>query len=215
MYHVEIKHTLTSTTIKAAIIVISVVTLASHSNSAQNNYPHEPPASTAPQRELIAHLGMHDAKNVEYVKELSKTPYISVGLLISQLHTVSHPDRAITGDGNTDFNHLVWVIAALRYVTGGMDFCAPTGWKFAISGEEAKRSYWLHFANKDCVTFFAVWPSRDRYYIAPLDAQQSIIDTWHQWFATKGKMFTYRPLSNPEPDQWLEGVNRPTLITKG
>ncbi|MGA9854686.1 MAG: hypothetical protein WBR29_05350 [Gammaproteobacteria bacterium] len=209
MCHAEIKHTLISTTIKTTAIVIAVLFLVSQSVGAQSTGALTSPAS---QRALVVQLGMPGNKNLEDVKKLSRTPYTSVGLLISQLHTVAHPEMAITGYGSTDFNHLVWVIAALRYMTGGMDFCAPTRWKFASSGEDARRSYWLHFANKNCVTFFAVWPSRDRYYIAPLDAQYEIIDAWHRWFAEKGKVFTYKPLTNPDPGQWLEGVEKPIPI---
>jgi hypothetical protein len=93
-----------------------------------------------------------------------------------------------------------------------MDFCAPTGHEFGKSGQGAYRGYWLHFANKNCVTFFAVWPSRGQFFIAPVDAQQKIIEAWQQWYAKEGKDFNYEPLTNPQPSQWLEGVKKVVVI---
>lgn len=89
-----------------------------------------------------------------------------------------------------------------------MDLCAPTSHTFGKSGGETYRSYWLHFANKDCVTFFAVWPSRGRCYFAPLDVQKMIIRAWHEWYKRDAATFAYKPLANPQSWQWLEGVTK-------
>lgn len=161
---------------------------------------------------IVQRLGLPGNKDLADVRKLAETPSASVGLLVSQLHIVSNPQRTVVGYGSTDVNHLIWVIGALRYITGGMDFCAPTSHKFGKSGEEPYRSYWLHFANKSCVTFFAVWPSRGRDYFAPLDAQKTIIRAWQQWYAREGSRYYYKPLIDEQPWQWLEGVKKPVPV---
>jgi len=161
---------------------------------------------------MVQRLGLPGNRDLADVRKLAETPNASVGLLVSQLHTVSNPQRTVIGYGSADVNHLIWVIGALRYITGGMDFCAPTSHRFGKSGEEAYRSYWLHFANKSCVTFFAVWPSRGRNYFAPLDAQKTIIRAWQQWYAREGSRYDYKPLVKAQPSQWLEGVKKVVVI---
>ena len=95
------------------------------------------------------------------------------------------------------------MIRALRYLTGGMDFCAQSQHRFGNSEEEKNRKYWLTFAHKECLTFFALWPSRGRLYLAPLDAQKNIINQWQHWYATSGAEFKYKPLQDPPPEKWL------------
>lgn len=161
---------------------------------------------------MVQRLGLPGNRDLADVRKLAETPSASVGLLVSQLHTVRNPQRTVVGYGSTDVNHLIWVIGGLRYITGGMDFCAPTSHRFGKSGEEAYRSYWLHFANKNCVTFFAVWPSRGRDYFAPLDAQKTIIRAWQQWYAREGSRYDYKPLVKAQSWQWLEGVKKVVVI---
>lgn len=173
---------------------------------------HESSAQEAPLDKMVQRLGLPGHRDLADVRKLGETPSASVGLLVSQLHTVSNPQRTVVGYGSIGVNHLLWVIGALRYITGGMDFCAPTSHSFGKSGEEAYRSYWLHFANKSCVTFFAVWPPRGRDYFAPLDAQRTIIRAWQQWYAREGSRYDYRPLVKARPTEWLEGVKKVVVI---
>lgn len=209
MYHLEIKHTLTYTIIKYLTVTFIIFggALALTHARCRNNTIISPPI-----RKLVTRLGIPGNNDMEDVKRLSRTPYASAGELISQLHTIKDPDKTIVGYGSIRFNHLIWAIAALRYITGGMDFCASTKWKLASQNNESYRSYWLHFSDKNCVTFFSVWPSRDQYYVAPIDAQKQIIKAWKHWYIKKGKTFNYKPLVNPMPSQWLDGVEKPIYI---
>lgn len=86
-------------------------------------------------RKVVQHLGLPGNKNLADVRRLAETPHASVGLLVAEIHTVSNPQRTVVGYGSVDINHLIWVIAALRYMTGGMDLCAPTSHTFGKSGD--------------------------------------------------------------------------------
>lgn len=197
------------TTTSGLILALSL--LASAGQCASKPYQRATPQRSL--RETVRRLGLPGNDNFAGVSQLAETPRDSVGLLVQQLHTVSNPASAVVGDNDISVNHVLWAIRALRYITGGMGFCAPTSHRFGKSGKEAYRGYWLHFANKKCVTFFAVWPSRGQFYIAPIDAQRKIINAWRQWYAKEGRGFNYKPLVNPQSWQWLEGVERVVVLT--
>lgn len=199
----EIKPTLTSTIIRQTA-QIGLIALFASSVPTHSARWYQPDLHALQQD--VRRLGLPGNDDFADVKRLAKSPAEAAGELVSQLSMLQHPERTIVGDGTTYENHVLWVFLALRYITGGMDFCAPTSWKPGRTYEDGIRDYWLHFQNKNCVTFFAVWPSRARTYVAPLDAQQAIIGAWRQWYAKEGKTYTYKPLVNPESWQWTEGV---------
>lgn len=136
------------------------------------------------------------------VADLEKVPRTSVQLLIEQLHPVREV-RILASENRPGAEHVLWCIRALRYLTGGKDFCARTHYRFADSDIEQRRKYWLYFGHPSCVSFFAMWPSRGSEYIAPEDAQKEIIAEWKRWFAVDGASFDYKPLRHPKPEQWL------------
>jgi hypothetical protein len=143
--------------------------------------------------------GQDDLKIVE---TLAKTPTISTELLIGELHPIPEA-RILNGQKEPEAEHVLWCIRALRYITGGKDFCARTGHKFGSSDEEQNRKYWIYFRHETCASFFAMWPSRASEYIAPEDAQVSIIQQWKDWLAKEGASFDYKPMRNPKPEDWL------------
>lgn len=210
MYQKDQEHTSTFT--KLLTFAFSVGVILTAGLCALMASAREPSVQEAFLDKMVIRLGFPGNKDLKDVRKLGETPSASVGLLVSQLHTVSNPQRTVVGYGSTDVNHLIWVIGALRYITGGMDFCAQTSHRFGKSGEEVYRSYWLHFANKNCITFFAVWPSRGRDYFAPLDAQKTIIRAWQQWYAREGSRYDYKPLVKAQPSQWLEWVKKVVVI---
>lgn len=163
-------------------------------------------------QERVQRLGTAEGRNdLTDAEVLAKTPYESVGALIGELHTIPHPENAKLIQNTAEVQHLISVIAALRYITGGRDFylsggedfCSTTNWKFGDSAEEANRHYWLYFQSSKCVTFFAVWPSRYRIYLAPMDAQQHIISQWRHWYAAQGKAYEFKPIPNSQADNLL------------
>lgn len=150
----------------------------------------------------VARLGSAGNNDVTDVKELATNPRVSAGLLIADLHTIPDSEKAAKED-QPSTEHVFWMIRALRYLTGGMDFCGTSRHSFGSSDEEQNRKYWLTFGHKKCLSFFALWPSRGRWYIAPSDAQKNIIAQWQRWYATYGEKFEYKPLQNPAPEKWL------------
>ena len=70
--------------------------------------------------------------NLKTVETLAKTPQLSTKLLIGELHTIRE-SRILNGEERPDAEHVLWCLRALRYVTGGKDFCAKTSHKFGNS----------------------------------------------------------------------------------
>ena len=160
----------------------------------------KPDQLTVEQR--VARLGSHGNDDAADVKTLSETPKASVAALIAGLHTI--PDsEAFSKADSPEMEHVLWLIRALRYTTGGLDFCAQSTHAFGNSEDEKKRQYWLAFHHGKCLTFFGYWMSRDRTYIAPEDVQKNIIDQWRQWYAAFGATYAYKPLQDPPPEKWL------------
>lgn len=143
--------------------------------------------------------GTDDSK---IVAKLAETPQLSTKLLIEELHPVKEA-RILASEKKPDAEHVLWCIRALRFLTGGKEFCGHTTYNFGKSELERNRKYWVNFKHKNCVSFFAMWPSRGSEYIAPEDAQKEIIDKWKGWFAKDGTSFDYKPLQDPKPEEWL------------
>ena len=105
-----------------------------------------------------------------------------------------------------DTEHVVWCLRTLRYLTLGLDFRAPTNHRFGTSEIEQNRKWFTggeEFPKDGTVKFFGAWMSRDSLYIAPKDAQQSIIEQWKAWYRNQGKTFRYvDPNQEPNFDHW-------------
>jgi hypothetical protein len=140
--------------------------------------------------------------NLAIVRTLAKDPRVATRLLINALHPIDATEIP-SGENSSDAEHVLWSIRALRYVTGGKDFCAKTDQRFGKSQEEQQRQYWIFFRYKTCASFFAMWPSRGTEYIAPRSVQEQIIKEWKDWYKSEGESFDYKPMQNPKPEQWL------------
>src|SRR4029077_5342611 len=88
----------------------------------------------------------------------------------------------------------VWIVRALRSLTG-LDFKAKT--RAALSSDE---SHFLDLDTHHRVRFFGTWMSRDSTWVAPEDAQLSIIKQWREWFAQHGHNYKYP--NNKDFDDW-------------
>lgn len=208
----EIERILTSIIIKwlgACGLLVVVLASSALAQTARSNQ-----SSEAVLRQEVKQLGLPGNDVFADVRELARTPAAAARILILQLQVLPHPQDTIVGQGSPQVEHALWSIRALRYITGGLDFCAPTKWKPGRSYEERTRHYWLHFNSKSCVTVFGVWPSRDLTYIAPVDAQRKIIAAWQQWYAREDESYHYKPLVNPESWQWIEGVDNVVEISR-
>lgn len=150
----------------------------------------------------VKQLGM-GGDDMPRIKRMAKDPKRATELLIAELRVV--PDKKVLPSEEKqkrDTGHVLWAIRALRFVTGGKDFCATSSEPFGKSDGEKDRRYWLRFSHGDCLTFFAMWPSHGVDYIAPADAQGAIIEQWKNWYRVAGRTHKFRPLQNPPPEQW-------------
>jgi hypothetical protein len=158
---------------------------------------------------IVKNLGRSKAA-IDEVISLKNHYREAIPLLINELHAV---DKTGIGEGEInhptslvdDAQHVLWCIRALCFLTGGKEFCAPTKYKFGKSEDEKNRKYFLHVKcsldeesketdkDKDYVAYFKVWLSRGYVYIAPLDAQEKIIECWRSWYKNHGKS-SYEPL---------------------
>ena len=195
MFSREMERTLTSTCIKRVshkLAVLLILALSTASGSA-------PPSDVA---SILKALGEGTSEIVQ-IQALAKSPDESIPLLINELHVV--PSRSLlNGQHPFKVEHVLWCVRALRFMTGGRDFCAPTSHVFGSSEVEQNRKYWLEFRYRaSCLTFFAIWPSRISTYIAPVDAQRRIIQQWREWYRNEGRKTSYTPFKDPKPEDWL------------
>ncbi len=147
--------------------------------------------SDAEIKAAIARLGDNtDENGFVNFEILYKNPRRSTEILISSLKPVR---RAQYQSGKHP--QVVWNIRALRSLTG-LDFRAPT--KANLTRDEAH--FLDHDAKTDEVCFFGTWMSRDRAWVAPLDAQTAIIRKWRKWFEKNGQTFTY--VNDRNFDNW-------------
>src|SRR6266700_4843804 len=147
----------------------------------------QPGPSDAEIKAAIARLG--EAKDQNSFELLYKNPRRSSELLISSLAPVRR------GQYRYDKHpQVVWNIRGLRSLTG-LNFRATTNSKL-----DDDESHFLDLNAKREVHFFGTWMSRDRVWVAPLDAQTAIIGKWREWFKNRGQTFTY--VNDPNPDRW-------------
>ena len=137
----------------------------------------------------IAKLGANTG-SFDQFEILYKNPRRSTELLIASLHSVR---RGQYQSGRHP--QVVWMIRALRSLTG-LNFRAQT--QAELTDDEAH--FLDHNASTNDVNFFGTWMSRDRTWVAPLDAQTTIIRKWREWFEKKGNTFTY--VNDRNFDNW-------------
>jgi hypothetical protein len=149
---------------------------------------------------LVKKMGSTPDPLVE-IKILCKCPKESVPLLIKELHPISVA-RILNWEKKPNAEHVLWCIRALRFITGGKDFCAPTRYRFGKGVVETRRKAFLHHRDPHCLPFFVLWSSYCSHYIAPLDTQKAIIKKWKEWYEKEGKFADLKPLVNPKPQDW-------------
>jgi len=130
---------------------------------------------------------------------LRTNPVLAVALLADQIKPIS-TNRIVREEqkNHPAEMHVIWSIRALRYLSG-LDFTAQTEHQFNGS-DEGDRAQFLHLTTNREVTFFGVWMSRDSIYVAPEDAQRTIIKRWQEWVKTKAK--THRFAAPKSIDEW-------------
>ena len=197
MFHAGAERTSISTTSRNALLFL--LFLCTVSFAGVQAWSQQGPVTPV---ELVSRLGATGNDDLADIKQLARNPRGSVSLLIDALHTIPDSERFAKED-SPSMEHVLEIIRALRYITGGTDFCAQTQHVFGSSEEEKNRKYWLSIRHKTCLSFFGYWMSRGRTYIAPVDTQKNIIAQWKNWYAKHGATFPYKPLNDPAPEDWL------------
>ncbi|GIW45623.1 MAG: hypothetical protein KatS3mg077_2905 [Candidatus Binatia bacterium] len=124
--------------------------------------------------------------------ELWRNPSQAAGCLIGQLRVVDVAVLQPDEKSNRDALRTLWSLRALRYLTGGKDFCGPTA--HAQELDETRRQFLtIRCGPRGEVSFFGVWMSRDIVYFAPTDAQERIIQQWITWYNADGLRYLYTP----------------------
>ena len=123
---------------------------------------------------------------------LSQNPILSAKYLIESLHVIKESEiRPDQENKHQESMRVIWCIRALRYITNGKDFKAETNYVFKKNEED--RKYWLTLEDKNRLPFFSTWMSRDIEYIAPVDVQENIIESWKRWYRNEGAIYKYSP----------------------
>jgi hypothetical protein len=150
-----------------------------------NKAPSDPEIKAA-----IAKLGEGTDKNgFTHFEILYKNPRRAAELLVSSLKPVPRGEYL-----RGKHPQVVWKLRALRSLTG-VEFRATTASE--LDEEEA------HFLDRDArgeLHFFGTWMSRDRVWVAPVDAQTAIIAKWQEWFKKRGGTFNY--VNDRNFDNW-------------
>jgi hypothetical protein len=150
------------------------------------------PAPTDGQiRTAIAKLGVGtDENGFAEFEVLYRSPRRSAEILIASFKPIR---RGQYLGGNHP--QVVWNIRALRSLTG-LDFRAAT--QADLTADEAH--FLGHDPKTDEVEFFGTWMSRDTVWVAPVDAQTTIIRKWRKWFREHGETFAY--VNDRNFDHW-------------
>lgn len=88
----------------------------------------------------------------------------------------------------------VWIVRALRSLTG-VDFRANTA--MHLTDDEV---HFLGLDTRGTVAFFGTWMSRDSVWVAPKDAQITIVKEWREWFERQGHGHKY--VCDRNVDNW-------------
>jgi hypothetical protein len=140
-------------------------------------------------------------KDLEHLDQIGCS---AVPALVDELHVVTN--RELTADEQSkepSASHVVWVIAALRYITG-LDFYGQTS-KSALSRYSARAQLFLRqFAPPGETKFFGSWMSHGTLYFAPATAQRQIIREW-KYYAAAGNCPSSTWPRHKKADSWFFG----------
>jgi hypothetical protein len=183
------------------VVTISFFITVIFVGAALSDTPHEADLDL---QEIVRNLGLSKSskKIMDDIHKIATTPRESAKLLIEEIHIIPD-DVAYEKQDSSNMDHVIWSLDALRYITGGKEFCSRTRHRFLETEEEKNRAYWLELTHGKCLTFFAIWPSRGRIYLAPRDAQARIIALWGDWYKRHARDYSFHPLVKPEPQDWL------------
>ena len=126
------------------------------------------------------------------MKILYKNPKLAVALLIEELHVVNNNKIDGGAIGAPKINpytyHVIACIRGLRHLTG-KNFFAPT--KEKITDERRRGHLYLDDETEKVMPFFMTHMSTCMVFIAPKDAQESIINQWKEWYKKEGQAYDY------------------------
>ena len=153
---------------------------------------------------IVKTLGVNQEEVAQDFDALADDPHASVALLVSELHPI--PCKVYYNIKKTEESqHVINCLRALRYLTG-LTFTAKTS---QVLADDARQfldfNKQMHDDNPEHkIHFFGVWMSRDADFVAPRDAQLSIINQWRKWQRQYGNSFKYVPAKKAAEamDEW-------------
>lgn len=151
--------------------------------------------ASGPVKDVVAKLGELGVPTPDQWEVLATEPAAAACELVRCLHTVHETHVAGYEQGkHPGTMRVIWAIRLLRYLTDCQDFRAPTA-ENPATWDNVRRDFLLGDSSDAPVhdskrahgmRFFQTWMSRDSVFIAPVDAQRSIIEQWQRWYQTLG-----------------------------
>jgi hypothetical protein len=137
-----------------------------------------PSADTVSQ--LVRDLGRSDDTDpLGSLYTVVGAPRVASRLLVNELRIVPF------GEGDADFQHVVWCLRALRAITG-LDFVFPT--RRPLS-ERQKRLFGRPAPGAP-LPFFSERMSTAEIAVAPRDVQEKVVVAWRRWLAENADTFS-------------------------
>lgn len=142
--------------------------------------------------EIVDSLGYHGGGNAEGKLEIlsRSSPDTVFPLLIGQLSLITDATEMseFALDSLERDSHIIWCIRALRYLTDSTMSATTT---YTFGKNEDVRTNMLAASRRGRVRFFGEWMSRAWIFIAPLDAQKTIIEEWKNWYSQNRTRLRY------------------------
>jgi hypothetical protein len=161
---------------------------------------------------MLAYQDNTRDENEAALEAVLKNPGEGAKKLLGALHPIE--ETKLNGPDNTEKDYarekaslkVIHALQMLCVITGGKTFTSPSEYAFPKpapgtdsspwKSSEEYREYWLTRDGRDKMPFFAQWPSRGVYYIAPIEVQEAVILQWNEWFEKEGASYNYRAVED-------------------
>lgn len=123
----------------------------------------------------VAQLG-HDS-TLQTLDDLERRFGCSaVPVLVGELHTVNAMDLTYASK-DREAEHLAWVVAALRYISG-QEFTGIVAKSDLKHRSESARYFLTLGTPPGEAKIVSLWPSRGTIYVGPISTQRRVIEKW-------------------------------------
>ena len=129
----------------------------------------------------IKKLGADNQGDIEIIKSLATNRQLAIKLLLRELHVIPE-EKLLPSEFAKHQNsmHVIWCLRAMRYLTGKKFLSRTT----TPLKKGTLRQQFLYVKDSKKIPFFSTWMSRDIIYVAPKDAQTTIIKNWNNYITS-------------------------------